>query len=485
MTLQDNAGKTGHSRLAIIAGVALFAAISAYYCLRPRLVLGDPDIWWHVHIGKDIIANRMVPYVDQYSYTFEGQPWIAKEWLSQVLLGAAHDVGGWSGVMLLSVFATTAALLACFLELSRHFRITVAAVITAVIGFVLTAVVVGRPHLFTLPIMVVFTVRLFRASAEQRPPEYRLLALVVLWANLHGSFTLALMIAGFAFFDMLETSRLSSRSLIIKWVVFVVLAAASTLLTPYGFTLYAINFDMVAGNQTMPFITEWQPFSATRDDLMELGLLAAIGGLIAMRAHPGWARVLFILFALHMFLTHVRFVYVFFLLTPLVVASAAAARNPAIARGPDGQSAKGTWPLATSLAALVIAGFIGFAWAYPFEPQKRRSVEDAIAYVRANGLTGPVVNGYNLGGVLIFNGFKTFLDGRTEQLFDGQFMVDYLAAGRPGGEEVMRRILDQHKAEWTIFPKRDIRNRHIAAAPGWSKAYEDDYVIIHVRSAPQ
>jgi hypothetical protein len=186
-----------------------------------------------------------------------------------------------------------------------------------------------------------------------------------------------------------------------------------------------------------------------------------------------------------MFLTHVRFVYVFFLLTPLVVASAAAMRNPAIARSPDGRSTGSTWPLAISLSALVIAGFIGVSWVHPFEPQKRRSVEDAIAYVRANGLTGPVVNGYNLGGVLLFNGFKTFLDGRTEQLFQGQFMADYLAAGRPGGEDAMRRILDRHKAEWTIFPKRDIRNRHIAAAPGWSRAYEDDYVIIHVHSAPQ
>ena len=96
-----------------------------------------------------------------------------------------------------------------------------------------------------------------------------------------------------------------------------------------------------------------------------------------------------------------------------------------------------------------------------------------------------MVNGYNLGGVMMFNGFKTFLDGRSEQLFRGAFIADYMAAGQAGGEAAMWRILDSHKAQWTIFPKGDPRNRFIATAAGWSKTYEDEFVIIFERGAPQ
>lgn len=466
-----------------LGAVIVFAFAAVYVALRPGLVLGDPDIWWHVHIGRDIVAKAAVPYVDAYSYTFAGAPWIAKEWLAQVVLGTAHDVGGWSGVMLVAVFAVAAALALLFRELSRSLHPLVAAAVVATVAAALTAVAIARPHIFTFPLMVILTASLFRASAEGRPPSWLLLGVVVLWANLHGSFTLALVIAGFAFLDLLERHRLGNPPLLLRWFAFGLLAGLATLATPYGLSLYTINFDMMAGNETMPFITEWQPFSAQRDALMGHCLLVAVAALIAMRAHPGWARLLFIVFTLYAFLLHVRFVYVFFLIVPLLVAAAAARTNPRIAAAPRTPDRFGGF-MPAMLAIAVVAGFLAFVAVRPFEPAERRSIAPALAFARENGLTGPQVNGYNLGGVLMFNGFKTFLDGRTEQLFRGPFMEEYLAAGRPDGAAAMRRILETYKATWTIFPPQDYRNVHIAATPGWSKAYADDHAVIYVRAAP-
>ena len=139
--------------------------------------------------------------------------------------------------------------------------------------------------------------------------------------------------------------------------------------------------------------------------------------------------------------------------------------------------------MAVVSVVLVIAAIVT-VWRQPFVPEKRRSIEDALAFIRTNHLDGPVFNGYNLGGVLVFNGIKTFLDGRTEQLFRGPFMTDYLAAGNPGGEAVIAGIVTRYKITWAIFPKLDIRNSYLATMPGWRRAYEDDYVIIHLRTAP-
>ncbi len=480
-------------KFALLSGLVLLLLTAGYYCLRPAIVLGDPDIWWHVQTGRDIVATLRVPYADHYSYTFDGQPWIAKEWLSQVLLALAFKTGGWSGVMLLSVLAVAAALVALYLELGKHLRLEIAAAIVLVCAVVLTPVVIARPHIFTLLPMVVLTARLFGAAARQKPPEYWLLALVVLWANLHGSFTFALVIAGFAFLAIAEASRLTDRPLLVKWLIFLVLAATATLATPYGLTNYTINLSMISGNETMPFITEWQPFSAQRDRIMEYGLLAGLAALIATRARLGWTRVAFLIFTLHMFLLHVRFVYVFFLLAPLVVAAPAAetlaamARLTARAKTPDAVQeflSRRFPPIMAGLAGVIALAIAAVVVSQPFVPEKRRSIEDALAYVHANHLDGPVFNGYNLGGVLIFNGIKTYLDGRTEQLFRGDFMTGYLASGNADGAGVVQEIVNRYKTTWAIFPKKDIRNSFLATLPGWHQAYEDDYVIIHVRSAP-
>src|SRR5438876_4288842 len=76
-------------------------------------LLADPDSHWHITVGNWILDHRAVPVVDIYSFTFAGQPWIAKEWLSQVLLAGAYDIGGWGGVVALgaAAFAATFALL--------------------------------------------------------------------------------------------------------------------------------------------------------------------------------------------------------------------------------------------------------------------------------------------------------------------------------------------------------------------------------------
>jgi len=65
-------------------------------------LLADPDSHWHVTVGNWILAHGAVPTVDSYSFTFAGRPWIAKEWLSQLVLAFAYNVGGWSAVVGLS-----------------------------------------------------------------------------------------------------------------------------------------------------------------------------------------------------------------------------------------------------------------------------------------------------------------------------------------------------------------------------------------------
>ena len=60
-------------------------------------ILSDPDTYWHVVVGQEIWETGSLPQKDQFSWTFEGQRWIAKEWLSQLALFAAYRLGSWRG----------------------------------------------------------------------------------------------------------------------------------------------------------------------------------------------------------------------------------------------------------------------------------------------------------------------------------------------------------------------------------------------------
>src|SRR6266403_1341910 len=54
----------------------------------------DPDVWWHIKVGQDILRTHHFPTVDPYSFTAAGTPWIAYEWLGEIVLSLMYRLGG-------------------------------------------------------------------------------------------------------------------------------------------------------------------------------------------------------------------------------------------------------------------------------------------------------------------------------------------------------------------------------------------------------
>src|SRR6266436_837067 len=54
----------------------------------------DPDVWWHIKVGQDILRTHHWPTVDPYSFTAAGTPWIAYEWLGEIVLAWMYHLGG-------------------------------------------------------------------------------------------------------------------------------------------------------------------------------------------------------------------------------------------------------------------------------------------------------------------------------------------------------------------------------------------------------
>ena len=85
-------------RLAISfpALMAVLLIVVALIGAQSRLI--DPDTWWHVTVGEQILKTHVFPTSDTYSFTARGGHWIAYEWLGDVFLALPARVGGLVGL---------------------------------------------------------------------------------------------------------------------------------------------------------------------------------------------------------------------------------------------------------------------------------------------------------------------------------------------------------------------------------------------------
>ncbi|TGT38573.1 hypothetical protein [Mesorhizobium sp. M8A.F.Ca.ET.165.01.1.1] len=471
----------------------LFAASIAAAGLAPfaGATLKDPDSWWHVKVGLDFLANRAFPTVDPYSYTFAGHPWIAKEWLGQVFLSLAYRSGGWTGVatLIIAAIGLTVSVTAWFL--SAWLKPVLAVALTFILAILIAPVYTARPHIFTLPIIVTWTAVLFRASAEEKAPPWWLLALVVLWANLHATFTLSFVIAAFAGLDLVARTGLSKPALLTKWVAFGLLCPLVSLIHPYGVQAILATFTVAHGNEAVPLILEWRPFNVQEQDLQEAAILVALFGLITSRLRIGWAKALFVVFTLHVYLSHQRFVYLFFLLVPVVVAVEVARQYPSLSAGAwlsekrdvlEKFFASRFHLLCGATAVLLVGAVLALNNAYQVAASPKTSASGALAFASAHHLSGNVMNSYNFGGTLIFHGIKTYIDGRTDQLFQDGFTKTDEATGQTGGKPLLEAQLKKYAIGWALLTADDTRIPFFDEL-GWKRAYADDYAVIYLPGA--
>lgn len=477
-------------RFKVFLGLFFAAIIAGKFMYSYQDVLIDPDSWWHIKTGMDTLANGRLPLTDSYSHTFFGRPWIAKEWLSQVLMALAFLGGKWNGVSLLTAAAISGTGFAVYMSLAAKLRPHLALVVTMISMVPSSAVFLARPHMMVMLIVVVWTAIIFRTADELKPPRFSALILLVLWSNLHSSFTLGMVIAGFGLLHVVEQTRFSNRPLIARWAVFVLMCPLVALIHPYFYQPFVISIEMMRGNEATQFITEWQPFNAQTAMIPEGVIILYLLAFLMLRLKLSWSKALFILFSLHMMLTHFRFSYVFFMLVPISVASELALRFPGVSAETwvsqkrdaiEAFAARYFGPivLASSVVA-VVAGSI-FLNLKSIQPAPEHGPVDAIAFAQTHELTGNVFNYYDFGGPLIFHGIKTFIDGRAEQIFLDGFITKVIASASPGGEQKFQELLKDYSIDWSILPPGDARIDLLDTYPDWQRAYADKYAVIHVR----
>ena len=446
--------------------------------LGPRL-LSDPDTYSHIALGRWILDHHSVPTTDPFSANFRGTHWVAFEWLSQIAFAGAHAVGGWLGVAALTAAAVATALGLLTRFLLREWQPN--AVLVAVLcALLLTAPhILARPHVLALPVMVAWIATLIRAVDTRAAPPWYALPLMMLWANLHGSFTFGLaMIAPIAC-DALWRATGSERAVVFRqWFLFALLALGAACLNPYGPEMILVTFRTVALGAALTTVAEWRSQDFTHLGAFEIIMLGTFGFALFRGVTLPWLRIVMLFGVLHLALSQVRHADLLGLLAPIFLARPLAEQFKAIAA--DGPPLAIRHGMLLPIAVLaVLTGATALASLRGIAPAARITPENAIQSVQL-AKAGPVLNDYDFGGYLDFVGIAPFIDGRAE-LYGERYMLRHDRALSLQNLPDFMRLLDEYRIQATLLAPSTPAVGLLDRLPDWKRAYADDVAVVHVR----
>ena len=228
-------------------------------------LLTDSDTGWHIRSGEVILQNRRVPTVDPFSFTMNGQPWIAWEWLSDVVMALAHHIGDLGGVVWVAMLLLGMISVILYKETvaeSGHRLIAIALTWLAMAAS--TIHWLARPHLVT-PLMAAVFCRILN-SAERKQNAARLWSLpllTILWTNLHGGFFVGIaLICTYAVGTGTEELLYGSRQNVLvrsrKYLLAAAMCALASLLNPYGYRLHIHVAEYLGTSFYIARISEFQ-----------------------------------------------------------------------------------------------------------------------------------------------------------------------------------------------------------------------------------
>jgi hypothetical protein len=173
-------------------------ALVALVMLRVQLTPIMPnDFWWHIAVGRMIAETGEIPRVDHFSYTQSGQAYYNQPWLAQLLMYGGYQLGGPALLALLQALLLGGSVWLLYTICRRE-----GANVRLATGCTLVGALVAmdnwqiRPQTYAVPLCIATLGILLAWRRSGRASLWALPLLMLVWANLHGTFTLLLVLCG-------------------------------------------------------------------------------------------------------------------------------------------------------------------------------------------------------------------------------------------------------------------------------------------------
>lgn len=232
--------------------------------------LWHTDLWDHLNYGKHLLQTQTNPVTEPLLPLAAGIRMVNIPWLAQIGMKLTERSVGPAGLQLLSGLCGALAIFPIARLAARNARSTTAGLFAAAIFYVVNRheLHVIRPQLAGLVCYCITLAWTLGSQSHSLKTWIGFTALFAIWANLHGSFAMGLLVlaaaaAGRAC-DVFRRSRCIAITLgdhqLHRNLLLLQLCSVAVLLNPNGLLVYPEIFS-VSGNANTASMFEWQPLT--------------------------------------------------------------------------------------------------------------------------------------------------------------------------------------------------------------------------------
>ncbi len=447
----------------------------------------DPDLGWHLKAGEHVWRNTWPPTRDEFSYTIQGQPWIAYSWLAEVVFWLlAHGIG-FHALVIFCAALVAAAFVVVYLTCRDAGVLPPAALAATLLGVIATVPsMTQRPGMASFGLAALFWRAIMRHRRQEAVRLWILVPLMILWANVHVFFVFGLAwLWAAVLWDLAETiaRRPSAAVRDRRRLVFTAIAcSAAVLVTPYGLSLVVHVVQITTQPSALTAVVEFMsPNFHSSSGVLLLPLLLALIATLA------WAAERPDPFALILVLVHAALALYMQRNAPFLAIVAAPMLARAATRifpaGRDQLSPALTRVLGVFVLAMVVLAARTVPRRAEFEPNVDANVfpVGAVEFLKAQPPLGRMMNTYNWGGFLIYTlypRYRVSIDSRGGA-YGQAFILDYLRAqfGGEGWQTYVNRLAP----DFVLCERGGPLAVLLTGSPRWSQVYVDKVAAIFVR----
>jgi hypothetical protein len=479
-------------RLVFSFPVALACLLLPLTVLTLRSRFSDPDMWWHLKMGKVIWTSHHIPTVDLFSYTASHHTWIPHEWLSQLTIYAAYRAGGYSGLMawlcILSAVLLIAGYALCSIVSGNSkvaFLGALAIWLFATVGFAI------RPQMIGYVLLIVELLLLHLGRTGNARWFWALPPLFAVWVNCHGSFFIGMVIAvityavsfiGFQAGSLTSTKWDPVRRRYLAWSLG--LSIAGLFINPVGISQILYPLDTMLHQPIgLTQVQEWQPLQVTDARAVPLLLLLLCVFLLVLvrRSELQLQELVFLVLGTWMALSHQRMLFVCGILIAPVL-------SRMLSNLWENYDAERDHPLLN--AVFIALSLVVAVLAFPSQRVLARQVEEAnpvkaVNFLREHHVGGHMLNEYVYGGYLIWAApeYPVFVDGRAD-VFEWTGVLDDFGKWATLQSDP-RELLNKYSIDFCLISREAPMARVLPLMQDWKTAYSDKQAVIFVRAKSQ
>jgi len=468
-------------------------AYAFFFASRP---LSDGDFWWHLRTGEYIVRHHSIPRTDPFSFSNFGKPWVAHEWLSDLIFYLVYSHFGFNTLIFVFAVLTATAFLMVFMRCDAHAFVGAFATLLAT-SSVLTTVGV-RPRAFTLLFASFFLLVLTQyTQGRQRKQLWLLVPVMALWVNLHAGFLIGLVLIALTIVGLFLDSWMEGKPLASAWpsarklLLVLVASCGAVLLNPQGVKIFLFPFEFFFSPVQQNQINDWLSPNFHQPEFLPLAflLLATTVVMALSPSRPKLSELVLFLSTLYATLKSNRHVAIFALIAAPLFANYFQSwiDSTALRRsfGSDRSERRDRANMFFAVLMLIPAVALTIQLKkeiYSTPKQERVGVPlQAVAYMKAQNVTGRTFTDPNIwSGYLIWEMPQNpvFIDGRID-MYGDEFVTYYLKI--INGTEDWESAFDQYQIRAAVISPKSVLRLQMQKSPKWQEVYSDEMAVVFAR----